>query len=84
VSQNSSENTERFSLRELLFAISMSRTRLLIFARKLYIIGLHIVLFLSHIGTLPTLLVLKNFLLNQSKSNSRELLMIGIGIVLAR
>ena len=37
-----------------------------------------IALFLCHIGTMLTLLVMKVFLLNISKSNSRELLMIGI------
>jgi len=44
--------------------------------------GLLTALFLCHFGTTSALLVMKVFLLNLSKSNSRELLM--IGIVLAR
>jgi len=67
------ENTERFSLKELLFIDFESRTRLLV-----YIIGLLIFLFLNHIDTAFALLVLKDFLLNQFKSSSRELLIIGI------
>jgi len=77
----SPENTERFSLIELLSIDSVSGTRLQVFVfYYIYIIGLLIVLFLSHIGTISALLVLKDLLLNRSKSNSIELLMIGIVI----
>ena len=78
----SSENTERFSLRELLSIDFVSGTRLLVFKFEIYITGLLIVLFLSHIGTTSVLLELKNFILNLSKSTSWEILI--KGIVLAR
>jgi len=47
----SPENTERFSLIELLSIDSASGTRLWVLVSEIYILGLLIVLFPSHIGT---------------------------------
>jgi len=74
----SPESTERFSLNELLSIDSVNLTRLLVFVFEIYIVGLLIILFLSLIGMTLELLVLKYFLVNRSKINSIELLMIGI------
>jgi len=56
---------------------SVSGSKLLVFVSEMYIIGLLMVLFLSHINTTLAFLVLKNFLLNRSKIITREQLMIG-------
>jgi len=76
------EPQERSSKVELLTIGFMFGTVLLVNVYWWELTGLLTALFLCHIGRTSALLVMKMFLLNLSKSNSRELLM--IGIVLAR
>ena len=74
----SPEPQERSTQIELLTIGSVFGTVLLVNVYCWELTGLLTVLFLCHIGTTLALLVMKVFFLNLSKSNSRELLMIGI------
>jgi len=68
----SSEPQERSSKVELLTIGSLFGTVLLVNMYWWEITGLLTALFLYHIGAMSTLLVIKVFLLNLSKSNSRS------------